>query len=286
MIHRYEHKGARWYYSTKEINGLPPYTLVPSVTTVLQATSPTPHGLLKWYAELGWDGAQQRKREAADYGTCFHTLAEWMLQTNCIDVENALNFYLLQKHNKNLEYSVELLVRLEKDLAALATFFDEKEVRVIYNEFPGIGDFKGNGWNKFYAGTTDLVCEMTFNRKRVVALIDYKTGNVYPSSATQLAAYSDIVQQNTDYTIDMLFNWQPSDWTKDTPTYKLTNQTDDYRDEMKSWGYKLAEFELRYKQPTEHITYKSEIRPGADLAPIRTPIKEWLMGLNKEVQNV
>ena len=57
---------------------------------------------------------------------------------------------------------------------------------------------------------------MTFNRKRVVALIDYKTGNVYPSAATQLAAYSDIVQQNTDYTIDMLFNWQPSDWTKDT----------------------------------------------------------------------
>lgn len=281
MIHRYEHKGTRWYYSTKEINGLPPYTLVPSVTTVLQATSPTPHGLLKWYAELGWDGAQQRKREAADYGTCFHTLAEWMLQTNCIDVENALNFYVLQKHNKNLEYSVELLVRLEKDLAALATFIHEKEVRVIYNEFPGI-----NNKPMPFGGTTDLVCELKFNKKRVIALIDYKTGNIYPSARTQLSAYKILVEANADYEIEMLFNFHPNDWEADVPTFKFTNQTKFDEIETKRWGIKLQDFYLEKEAPTEHITYKSEIRPGADLAPIRTPIKEWLMGLSQEVQNV
>ena len=266
MIRRYEKSGKRWYYSTDD------FVLYPSVTTILHATSPTPYGILKWYADLGWDGAEQRKNDAGEYGSCFHALAEWMMHKGELDVESALNYYL--QFNKKLEYSTALLVRLQKDLAALIQFIVEHEVRSIDVEYRGVGCG--------YGGTVDLICEMKFNKKRVIAIVDYKTGSLHDDARLQLAAYARLVANTAGLEIEGLLNWQPSDWTKDTPTYKLTNQFSPTAQIEFDWQHNL--FVTRHKAPTEHVEYVGVVKPGADLTPKRIPIVEYLQSL--EVANV
>ena len=64
----------------------------------------------------------------------------------------------------------EWIERMHKDLLSFIQFVIDKNVEPIAIEFPIVSDEYGIGT------LLDLVCEMDFNKGRVVALIDHKSG--------------------------------------------------------------------------------------------------------------
>ena len=193
--------------------------LCSSVTTVLHKTMPTSPFLVKWYADLGLEKAKQVMNDKANYGTLMHCLFTQYLLTKVIDFDNDLIGYL--EFNKIDIAKIDIL-ELKKDVLSFIQFIKEKNVTPIAIEYPVI--------NNYFAGTIDLICEMDFNGKRVIAIVDYKSGKkgFYDSHRVQLHAYKNILEETTDIKIDMLFNFAPKDWRiTETikPTYDLENQS-------------------------------------------------------------
>jgi len=70
---------------------------------------------------------------------------------------------------------------------------------------------------------------MNFNKKRINAIIDLKSGRkgFYESSEIQLQAYKEMFNIHfPEVTIDKTFNWSPKNFLGVTPTYNLKDQTE------------------------------------------------------------
>lgn len=219
LLRRVDGRGQRFYYAVTEDD----IKLVPSVTSVIRATLPTPQHLVKWWCELGYDNAKRVLAEKAHYGTLMHILCAQLLQDNTFDLnrtgEYVAEYIAVEKITFDTSYWE---YELKRDLLAFAQFCAEKEVTVIAIEASLMSERLG------YAGTLDLVCELTFNRKRVRAIVDMKSGRkgLWEDYEIQLAAYRQLWNDvNRDWPVEMIFNWSPKDWRKD-PTYELKNQTD------------------------------------------------------------
>jgi len=194
--------------------------LCSSVTTVLHKMMPTSPFLLKWYADLGMEKAKQIMNEKAKYGTLMHCLFTQYLLTKqvnfLIDLDNYCEFNKIDITKINT-------YELKKDLLSFIQFVKDKNVIPIAIEYPTI--------NEYFAGTIDLICELDFNGKRVTAIVDYKSGKngFFDSHRVQLHAYKNLLEQTTDISVQMVFNFAPKDWRVTSelkPTYNLENQSD------------------------------------------------------------
>jgi len=202
----------RWYYTVEndEI-----FWFI-SVTSLIKSTMPTSPQLLKWMIENG-ENAEIIRDEKASYGTAMHiAIGKYLLGSFNLEYKAIKEFLAI--NNVDSGYATQL----QKDVLAFAQFCNDNDVKPLAIEVM-LSDFESG-----VAGACDLVCQMTFNRKRIVAMIDFKSGRkgFWEDQEIQLHIYKRLFESEfTDIRIEKLFNWSPKDWTKE-PTYNLKDQTE------------------------------------------------------------
>ncbi len=277
VVRRFDSKGDRFYY-TLDDECKP--TFYPSVTSVIRATTPMAPGLLDWYSRLGMDEAQRIMNEKAAYGTCLHILCGSYLMGNNISLDNLETIVKVHAEMEGLTFDTSWWPReLAKDLLSFATFCNEKEVKPIAIEIPLVSETLG------YAGALDLTCELTFNRKRVRAIVDIKSGKkgFHEDYEIQLEAYRQLWNdQFPTMPIDMVFNWAPKDW-REKPTYDLKNQSES--DARAKWPLLLQIYTQTVDvKPRPRKEFKGSLKMGIDVAECYEIIEmdKWLQRYHLE----
>jgi len=216
-LYRLDSYGHRYYYRWQ--NEEPVFYT--SVTTLIRNTLPTSPHLIKWMVAQG-DKGKEIAEERADYGTFLHIQCADLLMFGKYDLDKlSLKIEQFCKSNKT-DVREEWGQDLKKDILSFAQFIIDRQVKPIAIEICLYHPDDG------YAGAIDLVAEMDFNRKRITAIIDLKSGKkgFYESHEIQLGAYREMWQIHfPDKPIDKTFNWSPKDW-RTTPSYNLKDQTD------------------------------------------------------------
>jgi hypothetical protein len=203
-LYRYDHNAGDRRYARVDERGK--VIWYPSVTTIIRATSPTPPGLLGWYAKHGIDAANELRDEAAERGTEMH-----------------LNFErYLQGHN------VELAMLTDFQSKALLSF--DQFCRDYKVEPLGIEVMLWND-DLCYAGACDLIAWLTDPKtgQRDLSIIDFKSGSSsYEDHAVQTEMYrqawNEMALQRPEYQVERHYNWHPKDWRR-SPTYNLKDNT-------------------------------------------------------------
>jgi hypothetical protein len=233
-------RGDTRYYAHVDSAGL--VTWYPSVTSVIKETGPTPYGLQQWQMKHGEAEAKRLRDEAAEYGTELHI--------------NIARYFA----GEAIEPTSE---RMTKDMLAWHAFVRERNVVPIASEVMLHSD------TLRVAGTADLVCELDWQKGRVVAMVDIKSGkNSYRDHAVQLAFYSQMWNEcYPDMEIDAIFNWHPKDWTKTTPTYALINQTGEVKHTEVALRANLWH-ELFLAAPKAQLSIQGSIRQGQAMPTI------------------
>jgi hypothetical protein len=197
-LFRYDASGQRYY---AEVTSAGYVLWYPSVTTVIRATSPMAPGLLQWYVKHG-ENAGKMRDDAAERGTQMHVLIADYLTGEDVLLDGLPEFQA-------------------KALASFDAFAKEYEVEPLAIEI------LVHSKDHVFAGTADLVCRMNYKGRRVLALVDFKSGeNFYRDHAVQLEMYAIAWNEHygADYPIEYLFNWSPKDW-RTKPTYNLKEQS-------------------------------------------------------------
>lgn len=219
-VFRFDSRGQRFYYNLDDDNNP---NFLPSVTSVIKATTPIAPGLLDWYSKLGMDEARRIMNDKAAYGTFMHICCAELLVKGAFELDDIQERVADYTHREQITADTSSWAEdIAKDVLAFAAFCAEKDVKPIAIEIPLLSAELG------YAGTIDLVCEMTFNRKTVRAIIDMKSGKkgFYEDYEIQLEAYKALWNHTFPETpVTMVFNWAPKDW-RDKPTYDLKNQSE------------------------------------------------------------
>lgn len=221
---------------------------LPGTTSVDETTSEPPTYLTKWRYDMAVrynsiDAVDGYVDDTAAYGTILHSVIARFMQNEMPDFGSQSWFSMLevmirmQEGRDPASYIPIWDRRLRKDILAWNKFLIDKNVKVHMMEYAGGSLAYGVGFQ------IDIVCTLDFNKGRVNAIIDVKSGKKLGgqgnSKATQLAiyklAFDDIFpnwkHSDTDKSpegITKVFNWHPSDWSeeKGIPTYELVNQTD------------------------------------------------------------
>ena len=219
-IYRIDLKDFRYYYNFGE-DGEPKFYT--SVTTLIKNTLPTPPALIKWMADKGAEDGKSEAMERACYGTCMHHLCGMLLIDGKLDLGVVPNVLQQIALRENIQPQKGWVEELKKDILAFAQFIIDRKVKPLAIEVCLYHPTDG------YAGAIDLVAELDFDRKRITALIDLKSGrkNFYPSHEIQLGAYREMWKIHfPDKPVDKIFNWSPKDFRGKTPTYNLKDQTE------------------------------------------------------------
>ena len=221
-LFRVDGSGNRYYYTSDE-SGQPTFYM--SVTSFLSSVMPTSQFLTDWRVRLGKEESEEAARIAACYGTYLHILIGQFMREGVYDHGNtplALDEYM-RYEGIPARYYGPWLEDLESDMLAFAAFAVERKLRPLAIEFP-VCHPAG------LAGMIDLVGIIEFNRRDVVAVIDFKSGRkgFWDSHEAQLHTYRMMWNElfrGTAFEAEMVFNWSPKAW-RTAPTYDLKNQTD------------------------------------------------------------
>jgi len=258
VLRRIDSSSNRFYYDV-DASGNPEF--FPSVTTIIDACAPMPYGLKRWYAEMGWEKAQEQMNRAAHYGTFMHIMISEFLTRGQITLDSEIDIRVKAYHDEeNLDFDNKWWAEsIRKDVLSFAAFANEKNLKVLAIEIP-LKSRKG------YAGTIDIVCELEFAKKTVRAIIDMKSGKkgFYETHEIQLAAYRDMWNENfPELPVTMVFNWAPKDWMKD-PTFTLTNQTES--ENAAKWPYYLEMFRrFEAVKPKSWIECRGTVHLGREI---------------------
>jgi len=217
-IYRLDSSGHRYYYKLDK-DGEPKFFT--SVTTMIRNTLPTSPHLIQWLVSKGGSGAEEAE-ERAHYGTFLHIQCAELLINGTYDLDK-----LPKKLDAFAEVNKVVIQKgwvdeLKKDVLAFAQFMIDRNVKPLAIEI-----CLSHPTDK-YAGAIDLVAELDFGKKRIIGIIDLKSGRkgFYESHEIQLEAYRKMWElQFPDIKVDKIFNWSPTAWRK-TPSYKFKDQTD------------------------------------------------------------
>lgn len=235
-MYRLDSQNHRYYYRYE--NNEPVFYT--SVTTLIKNTLPTSPHLIKWLVDKGGDEGRNEAEERANYGTFLHSCCGELLMTGKFDLDklsDKLTEYLIKN---NVTQSRPWLEDLKKDVLCFAQFMIDRQVKPLAIELILWHPTDG------YAGAIDIVCEMDFNRSRIIAIIDVKSGKkgFYESHEVQLRAYMEMFKIHfPDVKIDKVFNWSPKNFTGATPTYNLKDQTESKNAEKLPYLVSLAKIE-------------------------------------------
>ena len=242
-LYRIDGGESRWYYREDKDR------YFPSVTSVIQATCPTPPALIQWMKSLG-DKADLVRDQKAEYGTMMHVIFSKRLIDGTLDVSTIEPMLRLCAADNGWMWSeLEWMKWAKQDVLAFEQFIRDHSIVPIAIEAVLTSEAG-------YAGAVDLLCTMRIGSgqsgkflkkdqklepdpsgngnsiqslpgEEITALVDYKTGRkgFYVAHEIQLHMYKDMVAENFGVKVDRVFNWSPSDW-RTAPTYKLKDQTD------------------------------------------------------------
>lgn len=221
-LFRVDSTGDRYYYQIG-LDQLPVFYL--SMTSFIKSVAPSSKPLIDWRVRLGAEESDEAMRVAAAYGTFMHTrIAEFMRDGyyDHRDTLPALSDYCSYE-GIPARFFGQWLDDLENDMLSFAQFVIDRKVKPLAIEFPACGP-------EGLAGMIDLPCQMDWDGKRVVAIVDFKSGRkgFYDEHALQLRGYQHLwnnIWNGTPYMATHTFNWAPVNW-RGKPNYKLQNQTD------------------------------------------------------------
>jgi hypothetical protein len=196
-LFRYDDGGDRFYARVNDVD----VKWYPSVTRIIKATSPTPPGLIAWYAKHGVEGANQLRDEAAERGTQMHILFERYMAGQTVEMTGLSEFH-------------------SKALMSFDAFF-RKDVDEVY----AVEMLLYSDRHEF-AGTCDLVCKLNNGK---IAIIDFKSGNhIHEDYAVQLEMYRLAWNEHAEAhgwpVVTEIYNWLPKDWRKE-PSWTWKRQT-------------------------------------------------------------
>lgn len=233
-LRRLDQGNERWYLYTDEETGDLRHCM--SATTFAEKSMGMGYGLLNYLMEMGKEASDLHKFWAAEYGTFFHIEAGDALSNGYYNFgpDGVLAELKLMEYFERLEgFPLKKLKwyfirKFHKDMASLFQFIKDRNVKVIAVEFP-VMSYK---WQ--IAGTIDLICELDFNGKRIICIVDFKTGKgIYEIHPLQLLLYQEMWNEHFSDICEVthLFNWKPSDFkVEKSPTYQLKNQTNSVLD--------------------------------------------------------
>lgn len=148
---------------------------VPGTTTVISNVSlGSKEGLLVWANRLGQQGIDHRdaRNKAADDGTCAHDMVEAFVKGNTFDAD---------------KYPPDVVDRATPAFEAFRAWLKNSRLVPYKSEIPLVSE------RYRYGGTIDLV--FTDEDGRIV-LGDLKTGKLRDNHLLQLAAYSNLWEEN------------------------------------------------------------------------------------------
>lgn len=239
----------RWYFTETPRS----VKLYESTTTWIKRVLPMSYGLLQWFKKNDENTIDEVLNDTSEYGTFFHIEASRLI----IDKEYDLGAIPIVVGNYPTTADKSWWTeKLTNDLLSLAQFLKDKDVQPLACELTltsEIGGFRR-------AGTLDLPCFLTFNKKKVLAIVDFKTGGIWDEYKFQLEDYKRLFNENfPGLEAVMCFNWSPTDW-RDKPTYKFVNQTMN-KSEMK-------DFDLLYRRAKLNKVKPPKVKTGKGLLTV------------------
>jgi len=292
VLARERFNGIRWYVMYfKKAKKL---AYLPGTTSVDDNTSQPPAYLTKWRYDMvarygSVDAMEGFVDDTAAYGTIMHTLIAWYINGSLPVIgsqswkDQVCMLITLQDGRIPDIYYPLWDRKLRKDLTCWNQFMIDRNVKVHLMEFACGSTDLG------VAGQIDLVCTMDFNRARVNAILDMKSGKKSTgqgnTKATQLGIYKllfDRVFPDWKYGdtgkspmgITKFFNWHPNDYSevpsKDTglvvPTYELVNQTDSVDWKEIDLQMKLFKHRTQGVKPGSNARFsiEGELKPFTD----------------------
>lgn len=227
-----------------------PLRLYTSLTTAISTCSPMENTLLEWHCRLGLDEARRYTRMKAEYGTLMH------LQIGKFLIEKAYDFDRCQEAveeytstnsfwEKECKYWHE---DLKKDMAAFIQFYFDYKIIPLGIEYVLLSE-------RGFGTLIDLVCKMTYKRKEVTAIINFKSGRhtFYRSNGIQVECEKQLWEENfPDLPLEAAFNWSPKDW-RTNPGYNFKDWSGEVSTEEVDAILKLAE--IRYASRAEGKQY-------------------------------
>lgn len=196
MLYQYNSGGRRWYYDGQ--------TWYASVTEFVKNSMPTPEFLIKWYKENSEQFIENKMNESAKFGTAFHDYMEILTANGSLDPLSV-----------DRQYGQRMLTMI----ASGAQFLHDIEANPIAIE----ARMKYISTHRFplnMAGTVDLVAETS---RWGLAIIDYKTGNIWESHKYQMMCYAlAYCQENPSVDINeiTMVNMRPKEWRGPKITYE------------------------------------------------------------------
>lgn len=250
-VFRVDFKDERYYF---EFQGTE-HRINASVTTILGRSMPTSPYLIKWMLENGKTEAERIRDDRANYGTLMHKLCADYLQKGIdLSYDNIVS-EIIQFGDVEL-YEAE---SLQKDVLAFAQFANDCSLEMIESEITLTSQFG-------YAGTLDIVANISKNKQKSRVLIDLKSGKkgFWDSHIVQLRAYADMWNENFPaMPVERFCNWSPQDW-RAKPTYNFEDQTD--KDVATILPNILATDKVMFKPRTSMIIVDGTIKPGIDIS--------------------
>lgn len=237
-LQRIDSKGYRYYAIPQDDDN---YRFFISVTSLIQATTPTSPYLIKWMAET--PNHKEYAKERADYGTLMHILFKWFMMEGAIDLDSIDQRLNEEAAEEDITIRESWYKDLKSDLLAFAAFCYDYRVEPLGIEVPLVSPQDG------YGGTVDLICKLYVDVKGFygeilksgpnkgnpketkqtfcyTAIVDFKSGRkgFYEAHEIQLEACRRLVQENFKIDVDKLYNFSPKDW-RTAPDYDLKDQT-------------------------------------------------------------
>jgi hypothetical protein len=249
-------------------------------------------GLQKAEIDLAFRGidARQKWSERAEYGSCFHLLValhergELRFAFGEHDWVEVVDDFIAT--NGFFSFRKQWIEDIQNDFHCYFKFKKESDVKVITTEVMAARD----DW--FMATPLDIIAEMTFNRKRIIANINLKTGDTFPFDEgyyfqTSLEAYLYNRQiekggSKHKYSLDGSFCWRPKTRAKTPGAYELSkNAINSYTEEDFAHAAWLVKRNKMYIPSTDSkiVTFHGDESNNQII--IRTPY-EWLAQMNGE----
>jgi hypothetical protein len=295
-VFRQDTDGGRYYviqwYDEKNVK----QTLyLPSCTTVISKSMPTPIQITKLMVQMGWDAFNYYVSSRQAYGTVMHTLISELFISKVIAHEQLkprICAMINDIHPMRSSELAELANEMIKDLLSFAQFVVDHAVIPYSIEHP-LASFRGR-----YCMAIDMLCTMRIEEKGffgevyksgaqkdqpketkrwrdVFAYVDFKSGKkgFFDTHELQLRMGQQVIEENypgiaehlTGSSEIYLFNWAPSDWKAGTPTYKLKDQRGQVSDED-MWARVQLGVSAAKKQIPARFQLVSDIRLGEDPA--------------------
>jgi hypothetical protein len=176
----------------------------------------------------------QESKEAADYGTLMHTLIAEFVSDGLFNLDNIESrcYQFLMQTGRPLFLLQSWAKKLRKDMLSFAQWvidyeveFHALEVCLKSDRFKMAGalDMVGTLNDKKYSEATPKE-----KRKRVFAVVDFKSGGIHDTYGPQLEIYRQMWIENfpDQPKPERIYNWAPKEWQK-APTYEFVNQDDE-----------------------------------------------------------